>query len=67
MQRFAYGCLHWSPDVFWSASLVDVLAAIEGWNDAQGGGAKPQPVTRDELNDLIAHRKKLDREAKSGN
>jgi hypothetical protein len=54
--------------VFWSASLNDVLAAIAGWNEAQGGGnARPAPVTRDELNDLIAHRKKLDRKAQNGN
>ncbi|MEM6381083.1 MAG: phage tail assembly chaperone [Pseudomonadota bacterium] len=67
MQRFAFGCLHWTPDVFWSATLNDILAAINGWNDAQGGSTKRKPMTRSDLNDLIAHRAKLDRKAKHDN
>jgi hypothetical protein len=46
--------------------LPDLYAAIEGWNEAQGGTDKPEPMTRDEYEELKAYRRKLDRKARNG-
>jgi hypothetical protein len=51
----ATGVLGWRPREFWQCSLVEYFAAIEGWNRAQRGmSGKPEPVTREEAEEMFA-------------
>lgn len=31
------GVLEWAPDVFWASTPHDLFAAIDGWNEKNGG------------------------------
>lgn len=49
---WAFGVLHWAPGAFWAATPHELMAAIEGYMDAHGGG-RDQPMSRAELGDLM--------------
>lgn len=52
--RGAFGALGWTPDVFWAATLTEYTLAIEGFNQANGGGAdKDKGPSDDELAELV--------------
>lgn len=51
--QIAVGGLGWTPKTFWRATISEFILALEGHNDAQGGG-KPPPVLRAELEELEA-------------
>jgi len=50
--EWAFGVLHWPPEAFWAATPHDLMAAIDGYDDAHGGG-REMPMTRAELDDLM--------------
>lgn len=50
--EWAFGVLRWPPDAFWAATPHELMAAIDGYNDAHGA-QREEPMNRDELNDLI--------------
>lgn len=52
--RNAFGALGWTPEVFWSATLAEYTMAIEGFNEANGGGSKSEAPSDDELAALVA-------------
>lgn len=49
------GVLRLSPNEFWFMTLGEFVAALDGWNAAQGGkkAAKAPPMTRDRLDYLM--------------
>ena len=52
--RGAFGALGWTPDVFWASTLTEYMLAIEGFNDANGGGEKEGAgPSDDELAELV--------------
>lgn len=51
--RTAFGGLHWTPDVFWSATLTEFIDAIEGHNEANGAKKPVEPPSDAELDDLV--------------
>ncbi|TPM58973.1 phage tail assembly chaperone [Mesorhizobium sp. B2-2-4] len=50
----AFGVLHWTPDVFWRSTITEYMLAIEGFNDANGGGKKDEAPSDEELAALVA-------------
>lgn len=50
----AFGALHWSPDIFWKATLTEYVLAIEGFNEAQGAEEEDAGPDQDELAGLLA-------------
>lgn len=51
----ATGYLGWRPREFWSATVVEYFAAIEGWNRAQRGqSGMPEPMSREEAEEIWA-------------
>lgn len=48
----ALGVLGWSPDTFWTATITEFNAAVDGWNRAHGG-ASPDAMSREELEDMM--------------
>ncbi|WP_281405319.1 phage tail assembly chaperone [Mesorhizobium sp. B2-5-7] len=51
----AFGALHWTPAVFWASTLTEYMFAIEGFNEANGGGSKKEEgPTDDDMADLLA-------------
>lgn len=52
--RGAFGALGWPPDVFWASTLTEYTLAIEGFNQADGGGKdKDKGPSDDELAELV--------------
>lgn len=51
--RGAFGFLKWTPETFWSATLTEYFAAIEGHNDANGGKKAVEAPSADQLDDLL--------------
>lgn len=47
------GILQLSPRAFWDMSLPELYAAIDGISEYNSGGKKTQPMTRDELTELM--------------
>lgn len=52
--RGAFGFLKWTPETFWSATLTEYFRAIDGHNQANGGGKKAAAPTKDEMSKLLA-------------
>ena len=50
--QFALGVLHWPPATFWSATLPELIAAVEGHNTANGVD-QSEPMTDDEVTELL--------------
>lgn len=47
------GVLGWPPGEFWNATPLDLLAAVAGYSEANGGGrAKPDEPDPDSLNQM---------------
>lgn len=51
--RAAFGALHWTPEVFWSATLTEFIEAIEGFNEANGGKKADAAPSDAALDDLV--------------
>lgn len=51
-QEAAYGGLGWSPQAFWSATLVEFFAANEGLALAKGLRKKAAPPSRERLEEM---------------
>jgi hypothetical protein len=49
--RFAFGVLHWSPDVFWKASMREICAAMEAYSTRTA----PEPLDVEDLKSLMDH------------
>lgn len=50
------GVLGWSPDQFWQSTHKQLMAALDGWQEKNGGtrsDQSPLPISRAELNDLM--------------
>ena len=47
------GILQFPPDVFWAMTLPELYAAIDGLAEYNGGGDKQEPLSRDELSELM--------------
>lgn len=52
--RGAFGFLKWTPETFWSATMTEYFAAIDGLNEANGGKPKIEPPDDDEMASLLA-------------
>ncbi|WP_352544454.1 MULTISPECIES: phage tail assembly chaperone [unclassified Mesorhizobium] len=51
----AFGALHWTPDVFWRATITEYMIAIEGFNELNGaGGEKESGPSDDDMANLLA-------------
>jgi hypothetical protein len=48
------GGLGWTPDAFWAATPAEVATAWTGWLAAHGIEPPPAPLTRAELDALLA-------------
>jgi hypothetical protein len=48
------GILEWSPDQFWRSTPFDLSAAFDGWMEKNGNKDQPEPLTREEMNQLEA-------------
>lgn len=49
------GALHWTPDVFWRATITEYMIAIEGFNELNGaGGEKESGPSDDDMANLLA-------------
>ncbi|WP_180980975.1 phage tail assembly chaperone [Pseudovibrio exalbescens] len=44
--------LGWPPDVFWRASMMELFAAIKGWQRANGAADDDSQITPDDHNEL---------------
>lgn len=52
--------LGWAPETFWKSSVIEFLAAIEGWSRLQRGKAgRPEPVSREEAEDMFAEAERV--------
>ena len=51
--RDAFGVLHWTPEAFWRSTLTEYMAAIQGFNEANGGGKKADAPTEDDVAKLV--------------
>lgn len=49
----AFGYLKWTPDTFWASTLTEYIVAIEGHNEANGGGKKVKAPSDDDLEALM--------------
>ncbi|MBZ9873492.1 phage tail assembly chaperone [Mesorhizobium sp. BR1-1-9] len=49
----AFGALHWAPEVFWRSTVTEYMLAIEGFNEANGGGKKNEGPTDQDMASLI--------------
>lgn len=49
----ALGVLNWTPATFWDATPYEFNCAIAGWNEKNGGGPKVDPLTHEELEELM--------------
>lgn len=49
----AFGVIKWTPDVFWTSTIAEYLRAIDGHNEANGGGKKDKGPSDDELAELV--------------
>ena len=47
------GIMHLSPSEFWKMTLPQLNSAMELHNEFQGGKGKTEPLTRNELEDLM--------------
>lgn len=48
-------CLHWTPETFWRASLIEYFSSIEEYNRMQRAqSGQPEPFSRDEYEALKA-------------
>ena len=50
----AFGALHWTPAVFWSATLTEFFCAIDGFNAMNGSKPKQDGPTDSEMAELLA-------------
>jgi hypothetical protein len=46
------GMIGWTPTQFWNATLHEIIPAIDGFIEFNGGG-KETPMTNEELKDLM--------------
>jgi|TARA_R100000482_G_scaffold28050_1_gene8770 hypothetical protein len=46
------GMIGWSPTQFWNSTLNEIIPAIDGFIEFNGGN-KETPMTNDELKDLM--------------
>ena len=47
------GILQWPPNEFWQATPHDLHAALDGWNESKGGGARLGDDDKAELYELL--------------
>jgi len=50
------GVLGWTPDAFWSATPIELYAAISGWQESHGidpGVEADEPMSMSELYDMM--------------
>jgi len=45
--------LGWPPSEFWQATPYELYAAIEGWQEANGGGGEDKYPDRESIEDLV--------------
>ena len=50
--ELALGGLGWTPDTFWSATLPELFAAINGWNNMHGD-PEQDSMNREELEEMM--------------
>lgn len=48
------GVLEWPPEAFWSATPHDLFAAIDGWNEKNGGNKGKSKLNRRDVKRLKA-------------
>ena len=46
------GMIGWTPNVFWNSTLHEIVPAIDGFIEFNGG-SQQKPMTNDELKDLM--------------
>jgi uncharacterized phage protein (TIGR02216 family) len=53
MMQIGMGVLGWPPSEFWQATPYELYAAIEGWQEANGGGGEDKYPDRESIEDLV--------------
>lgn len=48
------GILEWPPDQFWRSTTWDASAAFAGWLEKNGQNSAPEPLSREEFEQLKA-------------
>lgn len=48
------GILEWTPGQFWKATPFDLSAAFDGWLEKNGNKDQPVPLSREEMEELMA-------------
>ena len=51
--QIGMGVLGWPPSEFWQATPYELYAAIEGWQEANGGGGEDKYPDRESIEDLV--------------
>lgn len=46
MMELGLGVLGWPPSEFWAATPHELLAALEGWNEKNGGNRNRSSLSR---------------------
>jgi hypothetical protein len=54
MLEVCCGKMGWSPPTFWAASLFEIQAAVDGFVEFNSPPEDDEPMTREELDDLMA-------------
>lgn len=54
LMAFGFGVLQLSPASFWSMSLPELSAAMQGFGSANGASGRVRPVHRTDLERLMA-------------
>jgi len=47
------GVLGWPPSEFWQATPYELYAAVEGWQEANGGSGEDKYPDRESIEDLV--------------
>ncbi len=50
--EFAFGVLHWSPDVFWRSTMKELIAAAEGVQKANKIPDQDEPMSLERFMEL---------------
>jgi uncharacterized phage protein (TIGR02216 family) len=53
MMQIGMGVMGWPPSEFWQATPYELYAAVEGWQEANGGGGEDKYPDRESIEDLV--------------
>lgn len=51
--QIAFGTLNWTPQVFWQSSVVEFMAALDGWAERHGVKEQKTRFNRKRLEELM--------------